>query len=308
MAIRKDCPRADAFTFPRKLECPVIEELLEDNVNSSFHDTPQQVRNTMSANINSAKQRIKESGGNLDQPYVVDCDASRQKSCYMKNVSPCLTRSRNKGHWLIHRNRRTTIREMMRLQGIDPDKFKQVVSDKVMGQQIGNAMSVNVVEQILGSALQAAGLVIESCLKERKHDFNRWQSGRGFDSIKPKACKKKPPQCNVSAGKVKWPQDQKLYLMSSIQRRRLMVDSGASHHTVCVDDLTEEELSTRRPLPEPIPMQAATDLVWVTECVDVWVHELQCYITSTLIEISGCPCVLSPGKFVNESGFDYIWR
>ena len=72
------------------------------------------------------------------------------------------------------------IQEMMRLQGIDPDGFHQVVSDSVMGQQLGNAMSVNVVEQVISKALQAAGLVRKSSMKNSGVDFERWQEGRGF--------------------------------------------------------------------------------------------------------------------------------
>ena len=190
VAIRKDCKEADSFTFPGIIKCPVIEKLLDDDETSSeFRSTANTVTNTMKVNINTAKRRIKESGGNLDQPYVVDCDASKQKSHHMKNVSPCLTKSRSKGHWLIHKNRRTTIREMMRLQGIDPDKFKQVVPDNVMGQQLGNAMSVNVVERILANALKAAGLTHKSCLKSSEQQFPRWESGEGFNSIRPKASK-----------------------------------------------------------------------------------------------------------------------
>ncbi len=42
-----------------------------------------------------------------------------------------------------------TLQEMMKLQGMRPDSFFKVVSDMELGQQIGNAMSVNVVERIL---------------------------------------------------------------------------------------------------------------------------------------------------------------
>ena len=80
-----------------------------------------------------------------------------------------------------------SIREMMRLQGIDPDKFKQVVSDSVMGQQLGNAMSVNVIERILARALRAAGLVHLPCLKDGRTKLDRWETGVGFDAIRPKA-------------------------------------------------------------------------------------------------------------------------
>ena len=49
--------------------------------------------------------------------------------------------------------------EMLRLQGMDPSKFVIDVSSSKLGQQIGNAMSVNVVERILIAALKAANIV-----------------------------------------------------------------------------------------------------------------------------------------------------
>ena len=99
VGIRQDSSEADSFAFPGITECLVIEKLLDDDETSSeFRTFTNLVTKTMQANINTAKRRIKESGGNLDQPYVVDCDASKQKSHYMKNVSPCLIKSRNKGH------------------------------------------------------------------------------------------------------------------------------------------------------------------------------------------------------------------
>ena len=172
VGIRKDASKADSFAFPGCLDCPAIETLSDDEGNSSqFHNPFIQVSNTMQANINSAKQRIKESGGNLDQPYVVDCNASRQKSNPLYDIPPCIATSRNRGHWLIHKNRRMNVKEMMRLHGIDPDNFNQVVSDSVMGQQLGNAMSVNVVERIIVNSLGAAGLVRKSCLKTSKINF-----------------------------------------------------------------------------------------------------------------------------------------
>ena len=73
VAIRRDCSEADSFAFPGIIECPVIEKLLDDDETSSeFRTTANQVSNTMQANINTAKRRIKESRGNLDQPYLVD--------------------------------------------------------------------------------------------------------------------------------------------------------------------------------------------------------------------------------------------
>ena len=153
VGIRKDAKKADSFAFPEHVDCPAIESFLDDESKDHPHDPIKQASKTVTANIHSAENSIKESGGNLQQPFIVDCDASRQKSRYTYNYSPCITRSRNRGHWLIHKNRRMTIREMMRLQGVDPVTFVQVVSDSVMGQQLGNAMSVNVIEQVMANVL-----------------------------------------------------------------------------------------------------------------------------------------------------------
>ena len=110
---------------------------------------------------------------------VVDCDASTSKSKYMHNVSPCLTRSRYRGHWIINKQRRFTKREMFRLQGINPNKFTQVVSDKEMGHQLGNAMSQNVVERILHQVLKSTSLsTVEPLVAQ-----DRWESGEALKEL-----------------------------------------------------------------------------------------------------------------------------
>merc|ERR1719394_1927258 len=61
--------------------------------------------------------------------------------------------------------------EMLRLQGMDRLSFKQVVTDRQMGAQIGNAMSQNVIERILCKLLPAAGLVAANTVP-----VDRWQT------------------------------------------------------------------------------------------------------------------------------------
>ena len=87
-----------------------------------------------------------------------------------------------------------------------------------------------------------------------------------------------------------------------------MLDSGAGHHMVNIEDLSEEELATRRDLSTPIAMRSATQVIWVTECVDIWIYELGITVVASLTEIDGCPCVLPLGKLLDQNGFDFIWR
>ena len=67
--------------------------------------------------------------------------------------------------------------EMFMLQGMDPKKFKIAVPEAEMGKQIGNAMSVNVIQRILTEALPAAGLV-------DKKPTDTWKSDSHIFGIK----------------------------------------------------------------------------------------------------------------------------
>ena len=59
--------------------------------------------------------------------------------------------------WCIPMHRRATIKECLSLQGF-PKQFKQVVSDSQMRKQIGNSMSVNVLELIFEEIFAKLGL------------------------------------------------------------------------------------------------------------------------------------------------------
>ena len=77
-------------------------------------------------------------GGNPDaKPYIIDCDASKARTRYQEDFSPCITRARWKGHWITNRRRRMTLEEMSRLQGFRPTEFYVNTSDQALGQQLG---------------------------------------------------------------------------------------------------------------------------------------------------------------------------
>ena len=65
-------------------------------------------------------------------------------------ICPCLTTANT--HWYVPFQRKMTIKEMLRLQGF-PTSFVQVVSDTQMRKQIGNSMSVCVLENIFKQLL-----------------------------------------------------------------------------------------------------------------------------------------------------------
>ena len=62
------------------------------------------------------------------------------------------------------------VEEMMRLQGMNPSEFNLDVTERQLAQQLGNAMSLNVLERIMFRLIPAAGL---GTVGEK----DRWESG-----------------------------------------------------------------------------------------------------------------------------------
>merc|ERR1711972_712044 len=110
----------------------------------------------------------------------------------------CMTCGRKDGHWITNRGRRVLKTEMMRLQGMDPKAFKVVVSETQLGKQLGNTMSVNVLERLLVRLLPAAGLARKGSLRDRWQDGSAVRALAGTRSLKfaqqfcAKGMKRKP--------------------------------------------------------------------------------------------------------------------
>ena len=79
----------------------------------------------------------------------------------MSNRVPCITRTRGGqfGHYVTNRKRPLTLKEMLRLQGLpedyEDDASKVGMTPRQLGQCIGNAMSVNILTELLRSMLTA---------------------------------------------------------------------------------------------------------------------------------------------------------
>ena len=130
------------FEFPQSIATKPISTFL-DSQNDLEPDSPPESSQLAKQNVQRATEQIKENGGDpKTETFIIDCDASTQKMKWIKELSPCITRSRNHGHWITNLDRRFSKTEMFRLQGMDPTRFVQKVSDAALGQQIGNAMSV----------------------------------------------------------------------------------------------------------------------------------------------------------------------
>ena len=230
---------ATRFEFPKPIPCPPIDELL-DGVGQPRSKNPAQLQSlseTVRQNIQKAYMRInqeemhsdKSHGSSKSQStYVVDCDASKSRSSFMKEQSPCLTRSRFNGHWVSSRNRRMNVHEMMRLQGVDPQTFVYDISDQEIGRQLGNAMSVNVIERLLHSIFSST-----NTLPQSEETVDRWKTGQALRHLQSSidvSFKHTRPMGKVS-GRV----------LSSHGIREYLLDSGATYHLVGRSYLAAEE-------------------------------------------------------------------
>ncbi|CAJ1397391.1 unnamed protein product [Effrenium voratum] len=148
------------FEWPKPLRRISINQLLEKKTKKvTMEDLPSRSSQTVFRNTSRWLRRLQQAGKDpLNNTFILDIDASTPRSTAMRDRCPCMTKSRANGFWVSSRGRRMTIKEMLRCQGMELC-FKQVVSNRVLGAHIGNAMSQNILERIFIKLLPLAGLV-----------------------------------------------------------------------------------------------------------------------------------------------------
>ena len=95
---------------------------------------------------------------------MLDIDSS--ECTFMKDCSPCITKSRGAGYWLTNRGHKLNKDAALRLQGMRPADFQACVSATSLGEQIGNIMNINVLQRLLVSILPSSGLVPHGFLRD----------------------------------------------------------------------------------------------------------------------------------------------
>ena len=104
--------------------------------------------------------------GKLSLPgsrIIVELGCTEAWGQHAINKFPCITATRGSqcNYWVADLGRQVTLHELMLLQGFNPDaiNYKEAgVGRSQVGRMVGNAMSLNVMERLLASALRAVGL------------------------------------------------------------------------------------------------------------------------------------------------------
>ena len=95
-----------------------------------------------------------------DTEAVIDIGAGKGYGSVKVGQCPTLTNGRASsfGYFSVKNKRQLSLAEMMRLQGADPKRINMsMISKTQAGAIIGNAMSVNVMEGVIVSIMQAVG-------------------------------------------------------------------------------------------------------------------------------------------------------
>ena len=124
------------------------------------------------------------------------------------------------------------VSEMLRRQGMDPEKLNITVPTTEIGKLIGNSMSVNVVQRLLHKLCMVLGFLPEDAI-------DTWHSGE-MKSILTQSGKRPDRvigECTVR-GEYNEP-------------RKFLVDSGAGLHVVSLKSLSKREKASSKTLDVP---------------------------------------------------------
>jgi chemotaxis protein histidine kinase CheA len=138
-----------AFKWPEPIPCPPLEHFLDGPKPELEHlEGPASKHAKKAWEANLAKLR----GKGIEpekHTYLFDTGISTKFAVNpMLGRCPCLMASSHQ-YWISNYDRPLNLHEQMRIQGFDPKQLKQAVSTTQLRKQLGNAMSVNVVERLL---------------------------------------------------------------------------------------------------------------------------------------------------------------
>ena len=158
VCIREDVDQG-TFAWPEPLGVPPeIDRFLDDRAaqldeTDAFAPKGRAASKTFGAKMSKLTNAGKDP---LREPYLFDVTRTDRFSGAMHDRCPCLLR--NASIWISHHGRSLNLSEKCRLQGMNPRRLQLAVSENQFQKQLGNTMSVNVLERLLISVLPAAGL------------------------------------------------------------------------------------------------------------------------------------------------------
>jgi DNA-cytosine methyltransferase len=165
VAIKKSSYKRE-FKWPKTVpltytvEKMIVPQLGDDNTRlpSKMSDPRARVM------VKRAYMKCKKKNINPKSQFVtVDVDCSEKFASHGTSIHPCLTatRDRTSGWWWSLVGRRAALAELCQIQGVQMKDLPSAtsVTAREMGHMLGNSMSLNVIERVLGASLWSAGLI-----------------------------------------------------------------------------------------------------------------------------------------------------
>lgn len=148
------------FRWPLPKLTPPLRAFLD---NQAEAENIEDMTRTTTANLSAAHRDLRKR--KIDPrlaEIVVDIGAGKKRRHWTQGHVPCITKSRGgaRAFWSTKRSRRLKAKELARLQGFrDHDLALDGLSDHKIGELMGNAMTVGVLQGVLRGALRAIGKI-----------------------------------------------------------------------------------------------------------------------------------------------------
>ena len=159
------------FSFPEPLETVPLRSLLGPDTSADPQRLPPCSRTSARANVERELKRLRAAKVRLQGAELCMQPGRSAKRCHpAQDLCPCLLHSDRAGPWNLSRGEYLGAAACSRLQGLPAADITGGTSDGEAIGLLGNAMSLNVVERLLGRALAAVGLLPQVWV-------DRWANG-----------------------------------------------------------------------------------------------------------------------------------
>ena len=145
------------------MPCPALSTILDDTeklIDYRNYPFSKISSRTKRDNLKEAVRRVtavarQESREPTELCVVADLAGSKVGMGW--HHTPCLTKSHGlaRAFWTIQHNRRLSVRELARIQGLDIDRMNVSVSCNQMGGLLGNGFTCTVMARVCAAAIQA---------------------------------------------------------------------------------------------------------------------------------------------------------
>lgn len=155
------------FTWPTAVPlCYTVEDMIVPQLGDDSRRLPSKTSQPRARSlVKNAYLKCRDKKINPKARFVaVDVGCSYKFATMGTAIHPCLTatRGRSFGWWWSLVGRRASLAEFCQLQGLCMQDLPHAatVTEGDMAHMLGNSMSLNVIERVVGASLWSAGLVV----------------------------------------------------------------------------------------------------------------------------------------------------